>query len=125
MRQVNNYQTKGTNMWATNWTQQTDNQSAARRAGGRRGYNSRRQFQANIRVLSVMAELKKVGFGRGNQSEIARRLGVSRSVISRDFKKFALYERGYTWPEIEMLSKFWHHDEISRARRSLLNDSEV
>ncbi len=112
-------------MRATNWTQRTDNHSAARRAGGRRGYNSRRQFQANIRVLSVLAELKKVGFRRGNQAEIARRLGVSRSVVSRDLKKFALYERGYSWPEIEMLSKFWHHDDVTRARRSILNDSEV
>jgi len=54
------------------------------RAGGRRRYNAERQAEAvwrrdQIPVLFIRYNL--------TQSQIARRLGVHRSTISRDFKK--------------------------------------
>ena len=49
------------------------------------------------------------GFLRGNQAEIARRLGVHRSTIHRDLKKIEMGLRGYSVEEIDMVSKSWHH----------------
>ena len=105
---------KGLNMRATNWTAQTDSQTAARRAGGRRRYNAWRRLLAHARLGAVVKELNEVGFSRGYQSEIARRLGVHRSTVHRDFKKFALAERGYYWEEIELVSQTWHRWPIER-----------
>lgn len=95
-------------MRATNWTDRTDFQTAARRAGGRRAYNNWRHLLSNVRLGAVVNELKGIGFGRGYQAEIARRLGVHRSTINRDFKKLDLVQRGYRWEEVDLISKGWH-----------------
>lgn len=112
-------------MWATNWTDRTDSQTAARRAGGRRSYNRWRHTCSIVRLGAVVKELKKIGFVRGFQSEIARRLGVHRSTISRDFKKFAMVQRGYLWTEIDVVSKFWHHSDASKILRKIQSDRDV
>ncbi len=72
-------------MGAMTWEQ------ACRRAGGRRRYNSWRQFMATYRRYEV-ARLLLAGTGTrhgqgllsGQQAAIARQLGVSPSTISRD-----------------------------------------
>ena len=48
-----------------------------RRASGRRRYNRRRQFLANYRLTRVVKLLWQTGFGRGYQTRIAKKLGVS------------------------------------------------
>ncbi len=60
-----------------------------RRAGGRRHYNSVRQFRAALR-RTELAHLLVTGavgspfFDRGTQRRLADRLGVSETTISRD-----------------------------------------
>lgn len=69
------------------WSQPADPQVAARRAGGRRGYNFRRQglaFGRRIKIIEML-EASGVGLGWGVQAALARALGVSRSTICRDF----------------------------------------
>lgn len=100
-------------MRATNWTNRTDSQTAARRAGGRRRYNRWRNLCSHARLGAVVKELNEVGFLRGNQAEIARRLGVHRSTVHRDLKKLEMGLRGYTVEEIDFVSRFWHHSEAS------------
>lgn len=59
-----------------------------RRAGARNRWNSLRTFLANERrrqVLELLIELG--GLERGAQAEIARRLKVHPSVISKDIRK--------------------------------------
>jgi DNA invertase Pin-like site-specific DNA recombinase len=67
------------------WAQTVSAAEAAARAGGRRRYNSLRQFHAALRRGQV-AELLEAAGGLvpGVQSRIARHLGVHRSTISRD-----------------------------------------
>jgi hypothetical protein len=69
-----------------NWSAPTDSQAAYQRAGGRRGYNARRRFQADVRRWSLVLDLL-FEYGlmtRGVLSRIARELGVSRSTVCRD-----------------------------------------
>ncbi len=58
-----------------------------RRAGGRRHYNRVRQFRAVLRLTQIVALLKEIGLGRGYQTRIAERLGVSRGTICRDIAR--------------------------------------
>jgi len=95
-------------MRATNWTTQTDLQTASRRAGGRRAYNRRRTCAALFRLRQVLNELKETGFARGYKSEIARRLGLHRSTINRDFKRLTLLEKGCSFENIKIISQTWH-----------------
>ncbi len=62
------------------WSEPTDPDTVARRAAGRRHYNSVRTLLATLRRHEV-ADLLLAGV---SQSEIARRLGVHRSTICRD-----------------------------------------
>lgn len=68
------------------WSAPTTPEAASRRAGGRRAYNSRRQFARTRRRAEVMRLVSCQGtfFRRGFQSELARKLGVSRATICRD-----------------------------------------
>jgi hypothetical protein len=61
-------------------------EEAARRAGGRRGYNATRQFRARIRREHVIALLTARGFDYGSQRYAAMALGVSPATISRDVR---------------------------------------
>ena len=61
-----------------------------RRAGGRRHYNSVRQFLANYRLTKVVELLRQTGFDRGYQTIIANTLGVHRSTICRDLRRLHL-----------------------------------
>jgi len=62
------------------WSDRTDPDTVARRAAGRRHYNSVRTFRATLRRREVAALLV-----RGlSQAEIARVLGVHRSTVCRD-----------------------------------------
>jgi hypothetical protein len=70
------------------WSAPTDWQTVCARAGGRRRYNARRTFLANERRRQVLELLvARGGLARGAQAEIARRLQVHRSVISKDLKR--------------------------------------
>jgi DNA-binding MarR family transcriptional regulator len=71
-----------------NWSAATDWATVCRRASARRGRNSLRAFRAaqrRVQVVELLIELG--GLQRGVQSEIARRLGVHKSVISKDVKR--------------------------------------
>jgi hypothetical protein len=71
-----------------NWSAPTDWQTVCARAGGRRRYNAVRTFLADLRRRAVLELLEEIGgLPRGAQAEIARQLGVHRSVISKDLKK--------------------------------------
>ncbi len=71
-------------MSATNWNLAQPASAVARRAGGRRHYNAIRIARANLRRWDIGTLLREIGFERGYQAELARRLGVSRSTICRD-----------------------------------------
>jgi DNA-binding MarR family transcriptional regulator len=59
-----------------------------RRASARRHVNAWRTFLATQRRVQVLELLiERGGLQRGVQSAIARRLGVHRSVISKDLKR--------------------------------------
>jgi len=73
------------------WSDWTDPETVARRAGGRRHYNAMRRFRATFRRFEV-ARLLRQGL---RQVDIARRLGVHRSTICRDVA--ALYEMARQW----------------------------
>ncbi len=66
-------------------------EQVCRRAGGRRHYNSMRQFHATMRRHEVFAYWRASGGAWGWQAEAARALGVNRSTISRDMAAF--YEK--------------------------------
>ena len=66
------------------WSKWTDFETVKKRAGGRRHYNDLRRIYAKLRRNEV-ALLFAQGF---EQAEIARRLGVHRSTVSRDIKSF-------------------------------------
>ena len=74
-------------MSATNWGQETDFLSISKRAKGRDRYNARRNARAGWRRYEASKLLEEVGYPlrRGWQSDLARRLGVNRSTICRDF----------------------------------------
>lgn len=77
------------------WSHPTNADEVARRAGGRRLYNSVRQLQANLRRFEV-AEMM-LGYDvdeHGTQAKVARRLGVSQSTIGRDVKWLLANNRG-------------------------------
>jgi hypothetical protein len=60
---------------------------AARRAAGRRHYNSVRKFRREIRRAELVAYAREVGLDvtrHGAGVLLARRFGVSRATISRD-----------------------------------------
>jgi hypothetical protein len=69
------------------WAMPVSQNEAYRRAGGRRSYNSMRAFRAEDRRSQVVRLLRYAGLMHGAQTWIARRLGVSRSTICRDFAR--------------------------------------
>ena len=69
------------------WSTPTSSAEAFRRASGRRAYNALRRDLAAFRRLDVAQLLFKYGGLPGVQARIARELGVSESVVSRDRKK--------------------------------------
>ncbi len=73
------------------WSERVSDTEAARRAGGRRRYNAVRQFRAVLRRRKVARLYLEFGGGYGCQAEIARRLGVHPSTVSRDL---AILRRG-------------------------------
>ena len=79
------------NKCATNWSRPTDTQTAYKRAGGRRGYNARRQFAAAERRYQIMALLDRWHITpirqRGVFARLAEALHVHRSTISRDWHR--------------------------------------
>lgn len=99
---------QGTNMRATNWTVQTDPKTAAKRASGRRRFNAWRKRVALVRLGLIVKELADVGFLRGNQSEIARRLGLHRSTICRDMQILKHMQNGVHVSQINVLKREWH-----------------
>ncbi len=100
-------------MRATNWTVKTDRQTVAKRAGGRRHFNAWRRARALWRLRQVIQHLGEVGFGRGNQAEIARRLGLHPSTICRDLKILKLMENNLHISQIEVLKRTWHQPPLS------------
>jgi DNA-binding NarL/FixJ family response regulator len=74
-------------MKASEWAQRTDNDSVARRAGGRRRHNAVRQTIATVRRFDVLRLSMAMGFRHGSQAEIARQLGVSQATITRDVRQ--------------------------------------
>jgi hypothetical protein len=75
------------------WYADTSWATVVRRAAGRARYNQERQIDAAIRRIKIekfIAEYHADGgriFDWGLQSELAKRLGVHRSTICRDFPK--------------------------------------
>jgi len=84
------------------WSAPTHSSEVARRAGGRRAYNFRRQLIAAERralVMELVVEARLAAAGRplvGLQSILARRFGVSAATISRDLAKARLRARRST-----------------------------
>jgi transcriptional regulator of acetoin/glycerol metabolism len=60
--------------------------TAARRAGGRRRWNSLRSLWRRDRLMRVTELLADYGLRHGVMSRIARELGTSRQTIHRDVK---------------------------------------
>jgi len=81
-----------------NWSDGVLNSEASRRAGGRRRYNLLRKYLASFRKVML---LKACGngylglfTGRGLQTQMAEKLGVSKATISRDVDLiYKVYER--------------------------------
>lgn len=72
---------------SNSWSFPTSPDVAARRAGGRRHYNRRRQTLALIRRTEVCELLDRFPLREwGTVSRIARLLGVSASTVCRDIK---------------------------------------
>ena len=68
------------------WSEETLDEFAHCRAGGRRAYNAQRRFAAAQRLADLARLLSVQGSNdRGIQAKMARRFGVSRSTMSRDF----------------------------------------
>jgi len=63
------------------WSAPTTREIMARRAGGRRHYNSCRRFCAAMRRKRIVTLLPAYGW---RQARVARALGVSESTVSRD-----------------------------------------
>jgi hypothetical protein len=68
------------------WSRPVPDHIAHRRAAGRRAYNLRRQFKASQRRAVVVRLVGERGLAWGSQSQIARELGVHRSVVCRDLR---------------------------------------
>lgn len=75
-------------MSATNWSDFDDPVMIQKRGVGWTRYNKRRIYAAHLRRWKYTKLLEEVGYPlrRGWQSNLARRMGVSRSTICRDFK---------------------------------------
>lgn len=76
-------------MNTVSWTRPVSSVEAAKRAGGRRGYNARRALMATMRRHQVAQLLKTYGFRPGVQARIARELGVDQATICRDIKQIS------------------------------------
>jgi DNA-binding CsgD family transcriptional regulator len=75
----------------TAWRRPAAWETVCRRASGRRRYNARRKLNAAMRRHEVERLLVAEGLGLftwGTQAEIARCLGVHRSTVSRDMRRF-------------------------------------
>ncbi|MFO7905997.1 MAG: HTH domain-containing protein, partial [Pirellulaceae bacterium] len=92
--------------------------SVCRRAGGRRGYNWRRQFQRDYRLTLVVKLLDETGFSWGYQTRIAERLGVSRATISRDIAR--LFRRVWGGKEAEQ-----RHDRQEAMKRGQRREDDL
>jgi DNA-binding MarR family transcriptional regulator len=69
------------------WSKPTTFDEVCRRAAGRNAYNDVRKIGMLARRIEVAEMLLEFGpLHRGAQADIARRLGVARSTISRDVK---------------------------------------
>ena len=66
------------------WSWPASGDEAARRAGGRRHYNSLRHLRAAVRRLEMTRFLLARGLDYGSQQRAAEALGVSAATISRD-----------------------------------------
>lgn len=76
-------------MRESNWSAPTDPETVARRAAGRRKYNSLRQFRAALRRRELGKLLVTLGLGYGVRSAAARRLGISQATIGRDVRRLS------------------------------------
>lgn len=89
-------------MRATDWAIQTDIETVKKRNAGRRHFNAVRKFRASLRrvkVTELALEMQGLFTDWGLQTRIARRLGVSRSTICRDFQAImALCRQGKPCP---------------------------
>lgn len=77
------------NKSTTFWSDSTDPETAARRAGGRRRYNAWRRMTAlfrGMRLMEIAIAENLSPWSRGFQSAMAERFGVHRSTICRDMK---------------------------------------
>lgn len=67
------------------WSAHRPTHEVYRRAGGRRGYNRRRQLIATDRRVQIARRILRAGgLYHGMGAQLARELGVDRSTISRD-----------------------------------------
>lgn len=74
---------------STNWTEQTNFDLVCKRASGRRRYNAKRRAEARERYKLVIEAIRPPdGRKRGSQAQLARALGVHRSTVCRDVKKW-------------------------------------
>ena len=69
------------------WSRLTDPEVVARRAAGRRHYNSWRQALAFERRMKIIEILDRVGLRPGAQALCARALHVSAATVCRDFQR--------------------------------------
>lgn len=91
-----------------NWSATTDFETVCRRAAGRRRYHAKRQAEARERFKIVLAAtFSPEGQKQGTQAELARALGVHRSTICRDVKRWkrTLLEAARLWVEMESRSQ--------------------
>jgi len=75
---------RSVNVSRRDWSASTSSDEVHRRASGRRQHNAVRQLRAILRRNEVAQLLDQLGYARGVQVVIARRLGVSPATISRD-----------------------------------------
>ena len=77
-------------MSATNWSEPADAMTVSKRAKARDWYNARRTASADWRRHEAGKLLREVGYPAtsGWQADLARRLGVHRSTICRDFAPY-------------------------------------
>ncbi len=74
-----------------------------RRAGGRRGYNRRRQLVAQQRRAAIAERLTIVGWSHGIQRRLAGEFSVSEATLSRDIKHILALARPITFGICEHL----------------------
>src|SRR5579862_1791857 len=68
------------------WSEPTTKENAYRRGSGRRRHNAQRRADARLRQALVYQFGLDRWFERGWKAEVARQLGVHRSVIGRDYQ---------------------------------------